>query len=184
MAIKTGKHDTLIIGVIIVVVVVFYLFLYFAGDLVIPTGGNGTSVITPQPIGVRPVTQSVGVGDTVTVDVVNENAENLYGYQFDVNYDPDVLEFQSVEEGDLLKLDGAPTYCLNYNLDNPGIVKDVVCLRLGPVGEVSGSGILSKITFISKSRGRSDIELTNVKLSDEDANALRPETSKGEVIVG
>jgi hypothetical protein len=184
MATGTGKQDIVLIAIIIMVVVIFYLFLYFQNDLFPPPLDSGPSPLPPQPIGVIPQSQSTNVGESVTISIVNSDAVDLYGFQFDVNYDPNILEFQSVEEGDFLKSDGAPTYCLDYKTDNPGLIKNIVCLRLGKVGGVTGSGVLSKITFIAKSSGKSDMQLTNVKLSDINAEVLRPETSGGEIIVG
>jgi hypothetical protein len=184
MKIKTGKHDTLIIAIIVIIVAVFYLFLYFQGGLPIAQPDSGPPPIFPQPVGIDPVTQSVNTGDTVSVKVVNNDAKNLFGFQFDMNYDPAILEFQSVEQGGLLKTGGVTIFCVPFKTDNPGLIKNVACTRMGQVGEVEGVGTMMEVIFTAKSSGTSDIELTNVKLSDINANELTPETFSGEVIVG
>ena len=51
-------------------------------------------------------TTSVRVGDTFTVRVNAEKVTDLAGWQFDLTFNPDVLEVVEVNEGDFLKTDG------------------------------------------------------------------------------
>ena len=46
---------------------------------------------------------SVRVGDTFTLNLNAEKVTDLAGWQFDLAFDPDVLEAVEVSEGDFLK---------------------------------------------------------------------------------
>jgi WD40 repeat protein len=102
-----------------------------------------------------------------TVEIKMEKAQKLYGFQFDLKFDPNVLEAIRVTEGDLLKSIGGNTSFLKPSIDNnAGIIKNVACTRMSP-GEVSGFGVLAKIEFKFKIASTSPIEFTLVKLSNE-----------------
>ncbi|MFC1705458.1 cohesin domain-containing protein [Planctomycetota bacterium] len=48
-------------------------------------------------------------GEEITVDIMVQGAENLYGIAADLVYDKTVLRYKSASEGTLLKADGAET---------------------------------------------------------------------------
>ncbi|MHA2065614.1 MAG: cohesin domain-containing protein [Candidatus Thorarchaeota archaeon] len=181
METKTGKHDTLIILITVAIVALFYLFFYFQTSGINPLDGSPPSL--PQPIGIDPVTQNANIGDTVTVGVVGSEVVGLYGIQFDLSYNSGILELQSVDGGDFLKTGGATTFCTPYKTDNPGLIKDVACTRLGKAEGVTGSGTLMIIEFTARTSGTSDMQLTNVKIADIDANVLDLGASSGKVVV-
>jgi hypothetical protein len=102
-----------------------------------------------------------------TVEIKVEKAEKLFGFQFDLKFDPKVLEAIKVTEGDFLKSIGGNTSFMKPSIDNnAGVIKNVIASRMSP-GEVSGSGVLAKIEFKFKIVGASPLEFTLVKLSNE-----------------
>jgi hypothetical protein len=107
------------------------------------------------------------VGDTVTFDIKVSSIANLYGYQFDLNYDPAILEFVSLTDGAFLS---ASPFCVGYNASF-GLIKNVACTRMGASG-VSGSGTLKTISFKAKAAGIGSIWLSNVKLVDATAATM------------
>jgi len=105
------------------------------------------------------------VGEEVTFNVMITNVEGLFGFQFDVNYNADVLEFVRAKEGTFLSNSGeTQTYCIGYDASSPGLVENVVCTRLGG-GPVDGDGLLETLTFKAVNQGSSDITLSNIKLA-------------------
>ncbi len=118
--------------------------------------------------------QSIVIAPVITVtqtdvdfDISIEKAQNLYGFQFDLQFDPNVLEAVSVTEGDFLKSIGGSTSFMKPSIDNSaGVIKSVVASRMSQ-GEVDGAGVLATIRFRFKRAGTCPIEFTLVKLSNE-----------------
>ena len=98
-------------------------------------------------LSINPDTARVSNGEMVSVDVEISNVEGLSGFQFDVNYDSSVLEFQEAKEGTFLNNNGQEsTYCIAYDSSSPGLVENLVCVKFGG-SEVAGSGVLETLTF-------------------------------------
>ncbi|MBI1927824.1 hypothetical protein HYR99_26745 [Candidatus Poribacteria bacterium] len=103
----------------------------------------------------------------VTFEVRVEKAQNLYNFQFDLEFNPRVLETVNVTEGGFLKGKGGNTSFLKPAIDNnAGVIKNVVVSRVGP-GEVDGAGTLVTLQVRFKQAGASPIRFTRVKLSNE-----------------
>ena len=116
---------------------------------------------------------SVGVGEEVDVPVRIVNVENIVGYQFDVFYEPGVLEFVSVDEGGFLDENGASkTFWVNPNSSEPGLVKNLAVVRLTARVGVSGEGVLLTLKFKGKARGTSELLLNNLKVVDVDTQSI------------
>ena len=64
--------------------------------------GTEYSVVNPR-VGYAFSDSKIHVGDTFTLDLSAENVFDLAGWQFDIAFDPDVLEAVEVNEGDFLK---------------------------------------------------------------------------------
>lgn len=56
------------------------------------------------------ISQTHSPGDVFTVDIKAENATDLYGFEFELEFDPKVLEVVSVNEGSFLKAGDVETY--------------------------------------------------------------------------
>lgn len=107
----------------------------------------------------NPQSIDVAVGDTVNFDINVGSMSNLYGYQFDINYNPAVLEFISLTDGGFLS---TSPFCVEYNATS-GLIRNVACTRMGTSG-VSGSGTLKRVSFRALASGRNSIWLSNVKV--------------------
>jgi hypothetical protein len=136
----------------------------------------------PATVSVSPSAKSVSNGETFTLDVEIKDAYDLFGFQFNVEYDENVLEFKSPGLGPFLKKDGRSTFCVDYNNETAGIVRNIACTRLGR-GSLDGDGVLEILTFKAIGTGTSPVTLTNVKLANPKAEKLDSIVSNGEVIV-
>jgi len=58
-------------------------------------------------LSVDPTTQTTSTGNIVTVDVNISNVSDLYGYQFDLAFNPSVLQAISSSEGPFLATGGS-----------------------------------------------------------------------------
>lgn len=130
-----------------------------------------------------------------TVNVTISGINNVYGFQFDVGYNPSVLEIVSISESTFLNRSGQDrTFCVDINntnpnfpnITNPGLVNDFACARIG-TGEVNGSGVLANVTFRLKSvtsfPALSNLSLSEVKISDENTQPLSNTSENGQVRV-
>ena len=106
----------------------------------------------------------IHVGDTFTFDVRAENVSGLAGWQFDIAFDPAVLEAIEVSEGDFLKTDGGTVFFQAGRIDNAnGQIMGLKAALLSDSG-VSGSGPLLQVRFKAKSEGETAVALGNFQL--------------------
>ncbi len=116
----------------------------------------------------------VHIGDTFTFDVRAENVSDLAGWQFDIAFDPAILEAVDVSEGDFLKSGGESTFFQGGRIDNAsGKITGLSTARLGNHG-VSGSGTVLQMRFKAKSEGETRIALQNFlfgSITEESINA-------------
>ncbi|MDE0504412.1 MAG: leucine-rich repeat domain-containing protein [Candidatus Poribacteria bacterium] len=104
---------------------------------------------------------SIHTADTFTLDVRLENVIDLAGWQFDLAFDPSVLEAKGVSEGGFLKSDGGATFFQSGRIDNlAGKITGLIAGRLSE-GGASGSGSLLQVEFTAKSEGETELALGN-----------------------
>ena len=101
----------------------------------------------------------IHTGDTFTLDIGARDVFDLAGWQFDIVFDPAILEAISVSEGNFLKTDGGTTFFQGGNIDNAaGKITGLSAARLSASG-VSGTGTLIQVRFKAKSGGETDLTL-------------------------
>ena len=103
----------------------------------------------------------IHLGDTFTFDVRGENVSDLAGWQFDIAFDPTVLEAIDTSEGDFLKTDGGATFFQSGSIDNTaGKITGLIAGRISE-GGVSGSGSVLQVRFKAKIGGETELALGN-----------------------
>ena len=113
----------------------------------------GVAYVLPRP--------KIHFGDTFNLEIRAENVLDLAGWQFDVAYDPTVLEALDVSEGDFLKTDGGATFFQSGRIDNAaGKITGLIAGRISE-GGVSGSGTLLQVRLKAKSEGETELALQN-----------------------
>ena len=99
--------------------------------------------------------------DTFTLDISAENVFDMAGWQFDIAFDPAILEAISVSEGNFLKTDGGTTFFQAGSIDNvAGKITGLSAARLSAQG-VTGTGSVLQVRFKAKSAGETDLVLQN-----------------------
>ena len=132
----------------------------------------------------------IHVGDTFTLDLSAENVIDLAGWQFDVSFDPALLEAVEVNEGDFLKTDGGATFFQEGTIDNTtGKITGLNATRFNKDG-ATGTGTLLSVTFLAKAEGETQLTLNNFQLGStagEPIAAAPPEvviTIEGQLVTG
>jgi len=140
---------------------------------------------------VNPPSQSVGVNQTVTVDIKVETVTNLYGVDVRLTFDATKLEAQDSDGNTGNGVQIAPGSFLNpaqgflaQNTVNntTGQVQYVFAL-MAPGAAVSGSGALARITFRAKATGAAPITLNSVTLSNDQAQPIAVTLMNGSITV-
>jgi hypothetical protein len=134
-------------------------------------------------LSVDPTTQTTSTGTVITVDVNVANVTDLYGYQFDLTFNPNILQAVSSSEGSFLS-SGGSTFFINGNNDNVGgTVSATADTLLSAVNGVGGSGQLAVFTFNAVGNGTSTLAIQNETLLDSAFNILSDMTTGGLVTV-
>ena len=104
---------------------------------------------------------SIHVNDTFSIDIQVGHVKNLAGWQFDIVFDPNLLEAINVSEGGFLKTDGGTTFFQSGSIDNAtGKIAGLIAGRISE-GGVSGSGSVLQVRFKAKSEGETELALKN-----------------------
>ena len=125
----------------------------------------------------------VAVGDTFGVPVIVSGVSDLYGFQFDLSYNPAVLQLTNITEGSFLSSAGT-TFFIAGAIDNTaGTATSTADSLIGAIPGASGEGDLAIFDFKAISLGNSDLALSNVTLLDSSLNSIPFVTSNGQVVV-
>jgi general secretion pathway protein D len=142
-----------------------------------PDSSEPTTTVVIQPREARiPVTQEVTVG------VVVNNVSQLSEAVLSVAYDPNVLQFRRVTEGNLMGKDGRTTSFVSSADPSTGQVK-VYIKRLSDLQGVTGSGTLLFLVFSGKGTGASTIALEEGHLLNSLREAVSADMVQGQVTV-
>ena len=97
--------------------------------------------------------------DAFTLDIGAKDIYDLAGWQFDIAFDPAILEAINVTEGNFLKTDNGTTFFQRGTIDNAtGKITGLSAAKLSVSG-VSGTGPLVQVRFKAKSGGNTQLTL-------------------------
>ncbi|MGC9521295.1 MAG: LysM peptidoglycan-binding domain-containing protein [Anaerolineae bacterium] len=118
-----------------------------------------------------PASSTVDVGDQVVVSVMVEDVTNLFGVEFHITFDPNIVEVVDADAGTAEVQVGfgdflSPDFVAQNEADNTTGVIDFAISQMPTHGPVSGSGTLATITFKGRASGTSDVAFSNVLLAD------------------
>lgn len=126
---------------------------------------------------------AVSNGSSFVVDVMIANAADLYGFQFDLGFNPSVLSATLIGEGPFLSGGGA-TFFVPGTINNAaGSIAASANTLLSAVSGVNGSGILMAIDFTAIGSGTSAITLSNPMLLDSNLHTLNTSITNASISV-
>lgn len=127
---------------------------------------------------------AVHVGDTFTLDVLVADVTDLYGFQFDVGFDPAIVQANAVLEGGFLAAGGRATSFVAGAIDNiAGTVSFTANTLLGPGAGVTGDGVVVHLVFQALAVGQSDLVFGNTVLLDSALAELATTSVGGAITV-
>jgi LysM repeat protein len=158
--------------------------------LVALLGAPSGLVMAADPVvTVSPSSSSVAVGNNVVVNITAQNVSNLFGAEFHLTFDPNLLEVVDADAGtdglqigigDFLAAD----FVAQNVADNATGTVDFGLSQMSPHGPVSGSGTLATITFKGKANGTANLSFTDVLLADSGGGQIAASAQNGSVSVG
>lgn len=166
---KAPKHVSQIL-------IVFLVMACLAGN--VSGMGNVSMGITPE-------LSQAGANETFIINVnVNPNDNSIYGIQFDLYFDPSLLEAKKIEKGQLLSQDASQTVNIPRPINNSIGKIEYAETRIGIQTGVKNPGTLAAITFTVKQNAKIDaaqsFSLKNVNLTDNNLNPITADVSSGE----
>jgi general secretion pathway protein D len=136
------------------------------------TPEDDTPPTGPAVISLIPSSSTYHVGDTVVIEVVMQNANNVGSTPFHLRYNAQALQFISpAAEGPLMRSDGANTVFLATPAGGEGEL--VVGLsRMGAGQGVTGTGTLAVFQFLAIAPGDGGFNFTGAAVKDPQARNL------------
>ena len=144
----------------------------------------GSAAQAQTVLSVDPGSQTVTAGTDFTVDVNIANVSGLYGYQFDLSFNPSVLSAVSSSEGSFLTKGGSTFFIPGTNDNTHGVVSGTADTLLSNSKGASGSGNLVVFTFDAIKSGFSAITISGAELINSSFGSISSSTTGGSVTVG
>jgi hypothetical protein len=129
----------------------------------------GVTSLGAASISTSPSTIVLGSVSPVSVTI---SVSGLYSFQFDISYDPAVLQLVSVNEGPFLGTAGSTFFIPGTIDNNVGTAQFTADTIVGPSPGASGSGALAVLKFHGVRLGTSPLQISNVTLLDAGLNNI------------
>ena len=114
----------------------------------------------------------IRLDDTFTFDIRAEDVANLAKWQFDIAFDPTILEAIDVTEGDFLRTGSTATFFQGGTIDNAkGRITDLIAARISTQG-VSGTGTLLQVRFKAIAVGETELMLQKFEFSSTTGDVI------------
>jgi len=133
---------------------------------------------------IDPSAQDVSTGSQFTVRVMVDDVTNLGSYEFTLQFDPSVVTYESVANGDFLGSTGRSVFCPPAIVDVDAGTVRFGCATTGTEAGASGSGQLAEVTFTAAADGVSPLDLIMISLSDPLSEDIPASPQNGSVTVG
>ena len=133
---------------------------------------TGTDYTVSMGVGYTFSQTPIHTHDTFILNIRAENVTDLAGWQFDIAFDPAILEAINVSEGDFLKTDGGTTFFQSGSIDNAvGKIGGLSAARLSAQG-ASGTGTVLQVRFKAKSVGETELALQNFQFGSVTGDSI------------
>lgn len=152
------------------------ILILFSTSIVTQLSASGTTTFY-----VHPSTSTVAVGQTFVIHIKISAVNDLYGWEFKLGWDPNLLDAVDVTEGLFLKQSNDTFFTKKINNAEGYILAD--CTLLGNVPGVSGDGTLAYVEFYAKNEGTSALDLYDTKLVNSLEQSITHTANDGNVTV-
>ena len=124
---------------------------------------------------------TVNVGDTFIIPISIADATDLTSWQFDLAFNPTIVNLNSVTEGPLMSSFGLTLFGPGAIDNIAGLISLVTDSYIDLPPEPSGSGVLADIEFTALAPGVSPLTFSNVFVNDLDEGFR---ATNGQITVG
>ena len=121
---------------------------------------------------VEPAETTTQVGDTFSLEVIIAQVSNLGAFEFNLIYDPAIIQVTGVEIGDFLGSTERNAVPLGPEIDNPAGVTSFAAFSFGPQSGAEGQGTLATVTFEAQAAGTTTVALGDVQVPDTQATVI------------
>ncbi len=136
------------------------------------SSGGGDEEYKPISISILPSSVEATVGEEFLFTVSVSNVTNMSHASFYFNYDPDMIEVLSVNDGGFLSMNGADAIFLQKTRADMGQVVIGISRKGADVPGVSGSGLLASIKAKAVKSGAFEAVISKLKLKDASMQLL------------
>jgi len=130
----------------------------------------------------QPAQAHLAVGEQLAIDVVVDNASELFAVPFALQFEPKLVELVEVHHGGFLG-GGEQPAALVHRVDKEKGLAIISLSRPPGTGGVNGSGTLVTLVFQGVAPGRTPLTIQNVNARNPQQQPVRVETSVGEILV-
>ena len=149
------------------ILTVFLVAFLFTAILSVSEATNTPNVI------VDPSNSKFVKGDSFVVNITVDPAETeIFGAQYDLYFNPNVLQVTDQTGGNFLRQDGSNSHAVVNRFNNTAGKLEYGETRIGAQTGVNTNGTLAQITFNLTGCGSSNLTLSNVLLSNLSAQTI------------
>ena len=154
-------------------------------------GGFGSAMAfdeTGALVRPEPALLEMSEGEITTLDIIIENAKDVYGIDVRGGFDPAIIEVIDADpnkEGVQIK-PGAfpkPDFLVRNGADNQGGTFQYVTTQLNPTSPASGNGVVFSVQFRGKAAGETALTIDSVQMADRSGRALEVSATSGKIRV-
>jgi hypothetical protein len=134
-------------------------------------------------VSVQPASLNTGVGQTIAVNVAISSVTDLFAFQLDLAFAPNLLSAVGVSEGAFLPSAGT-TIFLPGTIDSAaGTISFNADTLAGAIPGASGSGNLLTVEFVAKAQGLSVVTISNLDLLNSQLGNIPASSQNGSILV-
>jgi hypothetical protein len=145
---------------------------------------DDTDATTPGTrVRIEPADLVASSNETFVVQVVIEEANDLGAFQFNLVYDPSVLQVTEAALGDFLESTGNSAVIMGPEINNAEGRATLGAISFGSAAGPSGEGVLAIITCIAQEEGSTALALREVQVLGTAASVQGATVEDGQVVV-
>jgi general secretion pathway protein D len=148
-----------------------------------PTAAPGAPQASAARLGFAPANVSLKPGDTTTIAITVQNAQDLFSVPLLLQYDPAVLSVEDVRQGDFLS-GGTQPIAIVQRVDKERGQAIVSATRMPNTPGVSGGGTLFGVVVRGVAPGNTQLSILQVNARDSQQRPVQFVTSEASIRVG
>lgn len=140
---------------------------------------SASGLASAQVLSVTATPSPAVVGTPLALNVLIAGVTDLYGYQFDLAFNPAVIRVSGATEGAFLPTAGSTIFDGGTFNNVAGTVTFAYGTLTGPVPGANGGGALARLNFNVIAPGSSALTFSNVLLVNSNLNTILTQVNNG-----